>query len=439
MRLPCRVGGAEPSIGDTDLGKLAEMARPRQIRRVIRAAIDDGAIDLGAGGALAERSPPDAARAWVELEVASGNAVQAYRLNEAAALLALTRMRTPVAVAVTRSIVRAFILARRGELSCPRQPLALPSAVALKAYDRAAEALAAAVEAGATDPRSAARARLVLVRDLLGAPLDAAVFAPPTTPLALPPALPAGPAEALAAGRAAVVPVVDASGLLSARAVGEPHGASAKRVGELARELGVWGAPDRGSFLDVVINGQVKGRHFAYGPAAVAALTPRLRAEAERRVAERAERSRPGAARVLRAASPSRGVLDLAPGPVAFPRLTPARGTRSDASKALLASPRPSPALDGRAGSSGRTVPRRRAAPPASSAPGLPIGSSAVQAHRGRRHPLRHRPNGPRRTGELQPMSAPQGPGLRGLLTTARRCRGSRRGEQRRRYHRPRA
>ncbi len=127
-----KVDDGEPRVRDLDLGEKADMARPRDVRRVIKTAIDDGALTVirldvadpgpSAGGARAERTPPNVPTAWVEPELVSGNRVDVYYLNEEGALLVLTRLRTKVAVQVTQAIVRVFMAARRGDLSAPTPP-----------------------------------------------------------------------------------------------------------------------------------------------------------------------------------------------------------------------------------------------------------------------------------------------------------------------------
>lgn len=109
------VDEGEPRVRDLDLADKAGLAKARDIRQTIRKAVEDKALTELRGGVAAAGTPA----AWVEDEVVSGNAAKVYYLNEEGALLVLTRLRTPAAIAATRSLVMVCAAARRGELAQP--------------------------------------------------------------------------------------------------------------------------------------------------------------------------------------------------------------------------------------------------------------------------------------------------------------------------------
>jgi hypothetical protein len=114
--------GGEHWLRDLDLAERAELADPHDIRRTIEKAIKDGTLSvIGPGTARANPGP------LVRIEnevVTSGKGrsqeVDAYYLNEEAALLLVTRLRTPKAIELTKAIVRIFLAVVRGEI--PQSP-----------------------------------------------------------------------------------------------------------------------------------------------------------------------------------------------------------------------------------------------------------------------------------------------------------------------------
>lgn len=86
----------QATVLDVGLAEHAQMGQPRDIRKVIARAIDDGALNI----ACAERDA-DSPTFWRETIIVSlGNGAttttEGYRLNRAAALFIVTRLRTPM-------------------------------------------------------------------------------------------------------------------------------------------------------------------------------------------------------------------------------------------------------------------------------------------------------------------------------------------------------
>lgn len=110
---------ADHWIRDLDLADRAELSRPRDIRPTIKSMLDEGALTIAAGAR--DGVPPGKGaivRAETELvEIGSGAHREAtvYYLSEEAALLVITRLRTPAAVALTRAVVRVFLAVAKGE------------------------------------------------------------------------------------------------------------------------------------------------------------------------------------------------------------------------------------------------------------------------------------------------------------------------------------
>lgn len=120
-------------IRDMDLAVRAGLAKPRNIRIAIHGAIADGAIVKV--GALSEGAGETAVVREVCEVMTSGLGrelpVVAYYLNDEAAILVLARLRTPTAVAMTKMVVRVFMLATQGRL--PGQVQALDANAVLAA------------------------------------------------------------------------------------------------------------------------------------------------------------------------------------------------------------------------------------------------------------------------------------------------------------------
>ncbi|HEU4407902.1 MAG TPA: hypothetical protein VFS43_21755 [Polyangiaceae bacterium] len=296
-----RLEGGEPRVRDVDLGERAGLARPRDVRRAIRQALEDGALALAApGGGGAHESAPPARRplAWVEREFSSGNETEAFYLNEEGALVVLTRLRTKVAVQATQAVVMVFVKARRGELpgpapAAPAEPA--PGALMPDAAVRAAgRSIELALKTGKLTDEAASLKYAELARRASGYDVTAPVVGLSWS-AALPPAI-AGlkPGESVR-----ITKTIDTKGYLSARAVGEPYGLSGQVVGRIARELGVFGKEGYGVWRKYEANDETGDPidHWLYGEASVAALAPRLREEASRPKGRRAKAS-PGPKRV---------------------------------------------------------------------------------------------------------------------------------------------
>lgn len=298
-----RVDHGEPRVRDLDLGERAGLGRHRDVRKAIRSAIEDGAVAHipagareSAGGALGERGPENTAKVWSEREPVAGSVdgaqtTEVFYLNEEAALIVLTRLRTKVAVQVTRALVSVFVKVRRGEVALAAAPKAPPvieiadaEPAGLVAYDRAVAALERAKAEGALDGKGLAVRQAHLLRkhlnvDILSAPLEGFADLP-----ALPPAA----AEALANGRRVMMtPVVESAGHYSATAIGRPYGLSAIAVGDIARSLGIFKADGWGK---AVPQGRDDGTRFddawLYNEAAKEKLAPQLEAERAKRNAD---------------------------------------------------------------------------------------------------------------------------------------------------------
>lgn len=109
----------QATVLDVGLAEHAQMGQPRDIRKVIARAIDDGALNI----ACAERDA-DSPTFWRETIIVSlGNGAttttEGYRLNRAAALFIVTRLRTPKAVELTLAIVKVFDQVTSGRALAP--------------------------------------------------------------------------------------------------------------------------------------------------------------------------------------------------------------------------------------------------------------------------------------------------------------------------------
>lgn len=124
-----KVDAGEPRVRDLDLAEKAGLAKPRDIRATIRKAVEDGAISAANNGAAATGAVPTV---WSETESVPRpkgggmQEVEVFYLNEEAAMLVLTRLRTPAAVKATRALVMICAAARRGELGPAPAPTPAP-------------------------------------------------------------------------------------------------------------------------------------------------------------------------------------------------------------------------------------------------------------------------------------------------------------------------
>lgn len=271
-----KIDNGEPRVRDVDLADKAGLAKPRNIRRVIKGAADDGALSLVEGGGAHNEGAP-LPTAWVERETVSGNDTDVFYLNEEAAMLVLTRLRTPTAVQATRALVMVCAAARRGGAIEARAPRALepPSTAALETYREAVAALEVAKVEGALDGKGLALRQAALLKthlgvDILSAPLEC--FA----------ALPDLPQ--LSAGSSVVLSVpVDETGLHSATEIAAPYHLPPIFVGDLARRLAIFGAAEFGAYVEVLVNGRPKRKNWMYNDASVARLAHGLEEESQRR------------------------------------------------------------------------------------------------------------------------------------------------------------
>ena len=99
----------QATVLDVGLAEHADLRVPRDIRRTIAKAIEENALKPGVGGAHGA----DEACFWTETEIIPGfggtsQEITVYRLNRAAALFIVTRLRTPKAVELTLAIVKVF-------------------------------------------------------------------------------------------------------------------------------------------------------------------------------------------------------------------------------------------------------------------------------------------------------------------------------------------
>jgi hypothetical protein len=112
-------------VMDLDLAARAGKEPARDIRKVIKTAIEDGGLaDLKKIGALAGRANGTPGYR-TEIEMATSgkgkqDATTVYYLNQEGALLILTRLRTLKAIEVTKACVMVFAKVMRGEVTAPR-------------------------------------------------------------------------------------------------------------------------------------------------------------------------------------------------------------------------------------------------------------------------------------------------------------------------------
>jgi len=111
-------------IRDLDLAERAGLEKPRNIRAVSKKAIAEGALPTIAGGAGDGGSAsggPLVRAEKVLTPIGSGavREVDEFYLNEEAALFIVTRLRTKLAIDLTRSIISVFVAVKRGALARP--------------------------------------------------------------------------------------------------------------------------------------------------------------------------------------------------------------------------------------------------------------------------------------------------------------------------------
>jgi len=102
-------------IRDLDLADQAELKNTRDIRTHIKKAVDDGALTIVADGDNGSGPLVRVEKTMVPIGSGAHREVDEYYLNEEAALVIITRLRTPAAVQLTRTICRVFFLVSRGE------------------------------------------------------------------------------------------------------------------------------------------------------------------------------------------------------------------------------------------------------------------------------------------------------------------------------------
>jgi hypothetical protein len=278
-------------VRDLDLAERAGLRVPRDVRRTIKSAIADGAISSpGDGVGASPATPPGGALAWWQAEaVAQPNGgaqtVRVYYLNEAAALVILMRLRTKVAVEVTRAVVRVFMAARRGAVAPPAPAAPFAPTGGLEAYRAGVAALERARAADAIDDKGLAVRQAQLLERHLGVDI---LSAPTRGFEALPEVASLKPGESLIIKRK-----TNTSGHVSASAVGRPYHLSGQFVGKKAREFGVFGREEWGMWRAFdAEDGSGSIDHWLYNDKAVALLAPHLEEEVARRKAE-AERKAP--------------------------------------------------------------------------------------------------------------------------------------------------
>lgn len=109
-------------IFDLDLAERAELAQPRDIRRTIKSAIEDGLLSVfDSEGAAPAAGTPLVRIERTTIEIANGGTqeVTEYYLNREAAVLIVMRLRTPKAVALQVAVVQVFFLAIDGNTGAP--------------------------------------------------------------------------------------------------------------------------------------------------------------------------------------------------------------------------------------------------------------------------------------------------------------------------------
>lgn len=285
-----RVDGDEPRVRDLDLGERAGLKVPRDIRRTIKAALADNAILPANDGVGATHAVPSAWSVTESVPRPNGGGLQdveVFYLNEEAALVVLTRLRTKLAVEVTKALVRVFVAARRGELAPPRAAQAQPAA--LETYREGVAALERAKAAGAIDDRGLALRQASLLKTHLG--VD--IFAAPIEGFAALPEL-----ATLAEGeRLIVTKPVDKTGHYSATELGLPYGLSAYAVGKVVDAVGnIRGNPAHGKWSPITGGqGQVVNQQWLYNETARAELSSHLAAERDRRASKQLPLGKRGA------------------------------------------------------------------------------------------------------------------------------------------------
>lgn len=97
----------EPCVRDARLGEVLGFARPRDLRQLIKANLDE----------LMTHGPSRRVTAMVEIGSGARRAVEEYHLNEAQALLVCMFARTEKAAAVRKQVIQVFLAWRHGELT----------------------------------------------------------------------------------------------------------------------------------------------------------------------------------------------------------------------------------------------------------------------------------------------------------------------------------
>lgn len=110
----------QATVLDVGLAEHADMKQPRHIRPIIAKAIAEGALKHGGVANAAANE----ACFWTETEIVpifggKTQEITTYRLNRAAALFIVTRLRTPKAVELTLAIVKVFDQVTSGKALAP--------------------------------------------------------------------------------------------------------------------------------------------------------------------------------------------------------------------------------------------------------------------------------------------------------------------------------
>lgn len=123
-------------VRDLDLAERAELAKPRDVRTTIEKGIKDGLMSSAAAAGATKGPVVRVEKVLVPKGNRGGTQeVTQYYLNEEAALLLVTRLRTPKAIELTKAIVRVFLAVTRGQVASvpasppPAAPLAPPGNV----------------------------------------------------------------------------------------------------------------------------------------------------------------------------------------------------------------------------------------------------------------------------------------------------------------------
>lgn len=136
-----------PMVYDLDLAERAGLARPRDIRRTIKAMAKSGLF----GSAVTARATNQPYFQEI-LDVTSlgdrgaQQSTTSYLLNEAAALMVIMRLRTPRAIAVQKEVVQVYLAAKGGLVTTAPQLMAQVEARLLTRFEEKEAMLRAYVD-----------------------------------------------------------------------------------------------------------------------------------------------------------------------------------------------------------------------------------------------------------------------------------------------------